>query len=72
MPNFNARQFAMKMIRNAGSPQGLHNAEAQRMIAAIENNDAKTGEQIANNLLKTYGLTKEQALQMAAQHFNLR
>lgn len=69
---FDPRQFALNMIEKNASQVAPQNAEAQRMIAAIQNNDRQAGEQIANNLLRTYGVTKEQALQMAAQRFNLR
>lgn len=40
------------------------------MIDILKRGDAKQGEALANNLLKTYGISKEQALQMARKRIN--
>lgn len=40
---------------------------AQAGINAILNNDSKAGEQLANNILNSMGMTKEEALQIARQ-----
>lgn len=55
-------------VLNALSQNKGPNTDA--MIDALRNNDAKAGEEIANNLLKSYGVSKEQALQMARQRIN--
>ena len=44
---------------------------AEAAINAVMNGDAKAGEQIANNLMQSMGMNKEQAMQMARQRFNL-
>ena len=44
---------------------------AKAAINAIMNGDAKAGEQIANNLMQSMGMNKEQVIQMARQKFNL-
>ena len=44
---------------------------AEAAINAVMNGDAKAGEQIANNLMQSMGMNKEQIMQMARQRFNL-
>lgn len=41
---------------------------AQAGINAILNNDAKAGEHLANNLLQSMGMTREQAMEMARKN----
>lgn len=41
---------------------------AQAGINAILNNDTKAGEELANNILNSMGMTKEQALDMARKN----
>lgn len=53
------------------NPNIQQNPQAQNMIDAIKNNDSVKGEQIANNLLQTYGVSKEDALKRAQQFFKL-
>lgn len=55
--------IASQMIRN--NPNIQQSPFAQAGVNAILNNDAKAGEQLANNILKTVGMTKEQALNLA-------
>lgn len=57
--------YAMQMIRN--NPQIAQNPNSQAMIQAIENGDEVAGTQLANNILNTYGLSKEQGISMALQ-----
>lgn len=57
--------LAAQMIRN--NPNIQQTPFAQAGMNAILNNDAKAGEQLANNILKSVGMTKEQALQIAKQ-----
>lgn len=65
MPNF--LQLAQNYIQNnmrtniQAAPWVLPAAQA------VMNGDAKTGEAIANNLLSAYGITKEQAMEIARQ-----
>ena len=56
-----------RLINN--NPQVQNNPQAKEFINALQNNDSQKGEQIANNILKTYGLTKEQALEQAKKYF---
>lgn len=69
MNNYNGiRGFAMNLIKN--NPNLRNNPQAQSMIQAIESGDEQAGIQLANNILNTYGLTKEQGLSMAFQKIN--
>lgn len=55
--------IASQMIRN--NPNIQQSPFAQAGMNAILNNDAKAGEQLANNILQSVGMTKEQALNLA-------
>lgn len=57
--------LAAQMIRN--NPDVQQTPLAQAGINAILNNDAEAGTKLANNILKSMGMTKEQALQIARQ-----
>ena len=59
--------MATQMIRN--NPQVNQSPFAQAGINAILNNDARAGEQLANNILHSMGMTKEQALEIAKERF---
>lgn len=63
------RAFAMQMLQK--NPNIAKNKKVASMINAIKNNDAAQGEEIANNILKSYGMTKEQALELAHQRFGI-
>ena len=57
--------LASAMIRN--NPNIQQTPLAQAGINAILNNDAKAGEQLANNILNSMGMTKEEALKIARE-----
>lgn len=59
--------MATQMIRN--NPQVNQSPFAQAGINAILNNDTQAGEQLANNILSSMGMTKEQALEIAKERF---
>lgn len=62
--NKNIVSFAQKMVYD--NPQSIPNTPwAQAGINAILNGDSKAGEQLANNILSSMGMTKEQALDLA-------
>lgn len=58
--------MAAQMIRN--NPNIQQSPFAQAGMNAILNNDAKAGEQLANNILKSVGTTKEQAMELARKN----
>lgn len=62
--------FAMNMIRN--NPQIANNPMAQNMLNVIQSGDNRAGEQLANNLCQTYGISREDALKQAQQFFGFR
>lgn len=47
----------------------VNNPRAQEMLQVIQNGDTQKGQQIAMNLCKTYGVSKEQAVGMATEYF---
>lgn len=57
--------------RAVQSPALSSNPNARSMLEVVQSGDASRGEQIANNLLKTYGVSKEDALAQAKRFFNL-
>lgn len=59
----------VKMIR--ANPAIADNPQAQGYLDVLESGDAKKGEEIANNLLQSYGTTKEEALAKAKAYFRI-
>lgn len=66
----NPVQFAMSMIQQ--NPQVMNNPMAQNYIGVIQSGDAQKGQQLAENICKSYGVTPQQAMQQAKQFFNIR
>lgn len=69
MPNVNPMQFAMNMLQN--NPQVMNNPQAQGLMQVIQSGDAAKGQQMAENLCKTYGVTPDQALKEARKFFHI-
>ncbi len=61
--------FAKNLL--ASNPNIANNPINQELINVIQNNDSKRGEEIANNLCQTYGITKEEAIRRARMFFNI-
>lgn len=61
-----AQIMAQRIIQNKAN-QGNLPPWGPDGLNAVMTGDATKGEQIANRLLKTYGLTKEQAFEIANQ-----
>lgn len=67
MNNLNPTSMLLNMaMRN---PSIANNPRAQEMLQIIQSGDAQKGQQIAMNLCKTYGVSKEQAVGMATEYF---
>ena len=64
--NQNLRNYAQQLIQN--NPDLPKTPWTQAGVNAILNNDAKAGEQLANNILNAMGMTKEQAMDIARQN----
>lgn len=62
----------MQFIQNAmrQNPNIANNPQAQNYLNILQSGDSQKGQQIAENLLKTYGLTKEQGLNQVRQFFH--
>nr|DAF70065.1 MAG TPA: protein of unknown function DUF4777 [Caudoviricetes sp.]DAV14963.1 MAG TPA: protein of unknown function (DUF4777) [Caudoviricetes sp.] len=69
MSNINPMQFAMNMLQN--NPQIMNNPQAQGLMQVIQSGDAAKGQQMAENLCKTYGVTPDQALEEARKFFHI-
>lgn len=58
-------QFAFNMLQN--NPNVQNKAMAKAFMEILQSGDTAKGEQLANNILNTYGLKKEDALKQAQQ-----
>lgn len=61
-------QFLMSQIQQ--NPNITSNPQAQSYIQIIQSGDQKKGEEIAQNLLKSYGMTKEQGMAQVKRFFH--
>ena len=70
MPNIpNMRDMALNLLMQ--NPNVASNPNAQEFIQVIQNGDSVKGEQIAQNLCDTYGMSKEDAIRNAKSFFHL-
>lgn len=67
---FNIQAFAMNLLKN--NPKIANNPQAQNFIDVIQRGDQAQGEEIANNLLNTFGVSKEEGLQQAKNFFLIK
>ena len=67
MPN--PMQFVQNVVRN--NPQLQSNPQAQQMLNVIMSGDSVRGQQIAQNLCKSMGITPEDAVTNAKRFFNM-
>ena len=65
----NPMQFVQNVVRN--NPQLQTNPQAQQMLNVIMSGDSVRGQQIAQNLCKSMGITPEDALANAKRCFNM-
>lgn len=56
----------------ANNPAIANNPNAQNYLSVIQNNDSVKGEQIANNMCQSMGMSREEALARAKAFFGLR
>lgn len=66
---FDPKSLAMSLLSK--NPQIANNPNAQELLQVIQNGDSQRGQQIADNLCSTYGVTKEQAIRDAKNFFNI-
>lgn len=67
--NLNPRQMAMNLLAN--NPNIANNPQAQSYLQIIQNGDAKRGQQVADNLCQSFGMTRDEALRQAKQFFGI-
>lgn len=63
MPSNNFDQLINMLLQM--NPRIQNNPQAQSMLNVIRSGDAVTGQQLAENLCKTYGITTQEATQQA-------
>lgn len=63
----NLYDFAMGILQT--NPQISNNPMTKELIEVLRSGDTEKGQKMAQNLCDSYGVTKEQALQQARQHF---
>lgn len=69
MLNFDPRQMAMNLLMQ--NPAIANNPRAQDFVGVIQNGDAQRGQQIADNLCQSYGVTREEAIRKAKNFFGI-
>ena len=69
MPSFDPRQMAMNLIMQ--NPQVANNPQAQEYLQIIQNGDAEKGQQIADNLCQSFGVSRDDAISQAKRFFGL-
>lgn len=63
------QQMAMKILKE--NPNIANNPNAQSMINVIQSGDEKKGQEIAENICKSMGVSKEDAIRQAEQFFHV-
>lgn len=66
---FDMRSFALNLFSQ--SPNIRSNPQMQDMLQVIQSGDSARGQQIAENLCNTYGISKEDAISNARNFFHL-
>lgn len=61
-------QFLQNAIQN--NPNIMSNSQAQNYINILQSGNAQAGQRLAENLLNTYGMTKEQGMAQVRQFFH--
>lgn len=65
---FTPMQYLQSQLKN--NPNIANNPQAQSFIRVLQSGNAQMGQQIAENILKAYGMTKEQGMAQARQFFH--
>lgn len=67
------QQMAMKILKeNPNIANIANNPNAQSMINVIQSGDEKKGQEIAENICKSMGVSKEDAIRQAEQFFHVK
>lgn len=62
-------QFAMKMMQS--NPNAMNSPMGQQFMQILQSGDQNAGQQLANNICSTYGISKEQAVQQSRNYFHI-
>lgn len=62
-------EFALNLIKN--NPQFANNPLAQNYLQILESGDSAKGQELANNLLETHGVEREEAVKQAKNFFHI-
>lgn len=57
--------FAEKALN--ANPKYMNSPMGQQLMSCLKSGNASVGEQLANNILQTYGLNKEDAIKQASE-----
>lgn len=66
---FDMISFALNLLSQ--NPNIRSNPQMQNMLQVIQSGDSVRGQQIAENLCNTYGISKEDAISNARNFFHL-
>ena len=66
---FDMRSFALNLLSQ--NPNVRTNPQMQEMLNVIQSGDSVRGQQIAENLCNTYGVSKENAIANARNFFHI-
>ncbi len=66
---FDMRSFALNLLSQ--NPNIRSNPQLQDMLQVIKSGDSVRGQQIAENLCSTYGISKEDAISNARNFFHI-
>lgn len=66
---FDMKSFALNLLSQ--SPNVRSNPQMQEMLQIIQSGDSVRGQQIAENLCNTYGVSKENAISDARSFFKI-
>lgn len=62
-------EFAKDLLRR--NTDKLNTPLGQELMRILDSNDTQSGEKLANNLLHTYGVSKEDGINLGKRFFNL-
>ena len=65
----NINNLIMNLINN--NPMIANNPQYKEWIQIIQSGDSARGQQLANNLCQTFGMSKDQAIQNARRFFRV-
>lgn len=63
------KQWAFNMLEK--NPNIANTPMAKEMIEVLKSGDNSRGEQMANNILQTYGISKDDAISQAKKFFGM-